>query len=99
MGSMGKHGLVYDADKLLSAIHKAVVSYGMKAVVQWPEDSNVWSNEWSNGDGTFVRVVRDVSYADVFPKCACVVHHGGIGTTSECLRMYMCFVLRGCLCV
>lgn len=25
-------------------------------------------------------------YSDVFPCCAAVIHHGGIGTTAQCLR-------------
>jgi UDP:flavonoid glycosyltransferase YjiC (YdhE family) len=33
-----------------------------------------------------VKVVGTVNYADVFPSCRAVVHHGGAGTTAAAVR-------------
>ncbi|MGV0714064.1 glycosyltransferase [Mycolicibacterium sp. XJ662] len=33
-----------------------------------------------------VKVVGQVNYATLFPKCRAVVHHGGSGTLAACLR-------------
>ncbi|OAN37599.1 glycosyltransferase [Mycolicibacterium iranicum] len=33
-----------------------------------------------------LKVVGQVNYATIFPKCRAVVHHGGAGTLAACLR-------------
>jgi len=33
-----------------------------------------------------VKVVGEVNYAEIFPSCRAVVHHGGAGTLAACLR-------------
>ncbi len=33
-----------------------------------------------------VKVVETMNYADAFPRCRAVVHHGGVGTTAAGLR-------------
>jgi UDP:flavonoid glycosyltransferase YjiC (YdhE family) len=33
-----------------------------------------------------VKLVGQVNYATIFPKCRAVVHHGGAGTLAACLR-------------
>ena len=32
-----------------------------------------------------VRAMGYTSFSDLFPRCVAVVHHGGVGTTSQCL--------------
>ena len=33
-----------------------------------------------------VKIVGTMNYADTFPACRAVVHHGGVGTTAASLR-------------
>ncbi|OBI49334.1 glycosyltransferase [Mycobacterium sp. E796] len=39
-----------------------------------------------NPDAEDVKVVDQVNYATIFPRCRAVVHHGGAGTIAACLR-------------
>lgn len=38
------------------------------------------------GDARDVLALPSVPYSYAFPHCAAVIHHGGIGTTAQCLR-------------
>lgn len=33
-----------------------------------------------------IKVISDAPYEKLFPKVRAIIHHGGIGTTAECLR-------------
>eukprot|EP00282_Hemiselmis_andersenii_P016105 CAMPEP_0114165074 /NCGR_PEP_ID=MMETSP0043_2-20121206/31036_1 /TAXON_ID=464988 /ORGANISM="Hemiselmis andersenii, Strain CCMP644" /LENGTH=602 /DNA_ID=CAMNT_0001261835 /DNA_START=150 /DNA_END=1954 /DNA_ORIENTATION=- len=80
-GSMGQQNLVADPAALLGSLRDALRACGKRGAVQWP----TWT-ESDGEDGTLRRVPRDLSFGWSFPLCCCVVHHGGIGTVSECLR-------------
>jgi UDP:flavonoid glycosyltransferase YjiC (YdhE family) len=45
-----------------------------------------WTDFGDVPDGGPVKVVGAVNYAQVFPACRAVVHHGGAGTTAAGLR-------------
>ncbi|BET57757.1 glycosyltransferase [Geobacter sp. 60473] len=60
---------------------QAVMLAGCRAVFQLPCDD---PSEFD--DGSRIFAVRRSPYAQVFPCCAAVVHHGGAGTTQSSLR-------------
>jgi sterol 3beta-glucosyltransferase len=59
--------LLFDAARLAGC--RAVIQSRWKNVSGIPEDENIFR-------------VDSAPYAEVFPKCAAVVHHGGAGTTQ-----------------
>src|SRR5690606_2005861 len=44
-----------------------------------------------------VKVISEAPYEKLFPRVKAIIHHGGIGTTAECLRagkpMMICPIL------
>jgi UDP:flavonoid glycosyltransferase YjiC (YdhE family) len=86
-GSMGRHGLLEDAQSIVEGISEALSCCGARGAVQWPtssagaegEDSRSWPQN-------LVRISDDISYSWAFSRCRAVLHHGGIGTTSECIK-------------
>ncbi len=52
-----------------------------------------WS-DWTIEDSEKIMVVGSASFDALFPRMKAIIHHGGIGTTAECLRagkpMFIC---------
>jgi sterol 3beta-glucosyltransferase len=58
---------------------------------------------WSDWDvpeiepNSNIKIITSVPFESLFPRVKAIVHHGGIGTTAECLRagkpMFVCPVL------
>lgn len=50
--------------------------------------------EWDIEDSEKIKVVDSANFDALFPKMKAIIHHGGIGTTAECLRagkpMFIC---------
>lgn len=70
--------------RALEAAHAAIRAaraLGMRAVVQLPEAEHT---KLPPADDVFVTV--RAPHAEVFSRCAVVVHHGGAGTTHAALR-------------
>src|SRR5690606_13218317 len=44
-----------------------------------------WDTNELNDSSRF-KVITSAPFASLFPKVKAVIHHGGIGTTAECLR-------------
>ncbi|GLI61885.1 hypothetical protein VaNZ11_004396, partial [Volvox africanus] len=66
-------------------IREAVAATGVRAVVSaggWDCLGIAGGNGSSTGSVTSdILVVRDVPHTWLFPRCAAVIHHGGVGTT------------------
>lgn len=66
--------------KTLSVWQKAIEMLGCRAIVQVPwDDLSVFE---TNPE---VFIVNRSPYAEVFPRCAAIVHHGGAGTSQSSL--------------
>jgi UDP:flavonoid glycosyltransferase YjiC (YdhE family) len=78
MGSM----VMFDSARLLEDLAQALRLIGQRAVV-----IAGWSGTSRDqvGGGPFC-VVEEVPYDWLFPRAACVVHHGGCGTVAAVLR-------------
>ncbi|MDB5874773.1 MAG: putative glycosyltransferase [Ramlibacter sp.] len=76
-GSMSGHG----TDRVGRMIVEALAGTGKRCIV---------GAGWAGlGEGALPpgwRVVRDAPHAQLFPRVAAVVHHGGSGTTAQALR-------------
>lgn len=50
--------------------------------------------DWDIEDSEKIKVIDSASFDSLFPKVKAIIHHGGIGTTAECLRagkpMFIC---------
>ncbi|CAM3854988.1 glycosyltransferase [Tsukamurella strandjordii] len=66
-------------EHLSAIIAEATASAGVRAVVQ---------SGWAGlaPEGEHLLVVDDLPHAQLFPRCAAVVHHCGAGTTAAALR-------------
>ena len=62
-------------------IRAACAQLGERALVAAAE-----SNYRNIAHGEHVKVVGTLNYADIFPSCRAVVHHGGAGTVAAGLR-------------
>jgi UDP:flavonoid glycosyltransferase YjiC (YdhE family) len=78
MGSM----VMFDSAQLLEDLAQALRLIGQRAVViaGW---SGISRDQASGGP---FCVVEEVPYDWLFPRAACVVHHGGCGTVAAVLR-------------
>lgn len=65
----------------LTMIAAATASLGERALV-----CAGWTDFGDAADFDHVKVVGAVNYAEIFPVCRAVVHHGGAGTTAASLR-------------
>ena len=52
------------------------------------------SSEWDFPNSTNIKIIDSAPFDALFPKMKAIIHHGGIGTTAECLRsgkpMFIC---------
>jgi UDP:flavonoid glycosyltransferase YjiC (YdhE family) len=86
-GSMGRHELLEDAQSILERISEALSCCGARGAVQWPTSSaGAEGGESRSWPQNLVHVSDDISYPWAFGRCRAVLHHGGIGTTSECIK-------------
>ena len=50
--------------------------------------------EWDIHDSENIKVISSAPFDALFPKMRAIIHHGGLGTTAECLRagkpMFIC---------
>ena len=75
-GSMTGRG----PERMQRVVVEAIASLGRRALV-----SRGWANLGGEMPGTW-RVIGETPHALLFPRTACVVHHGGAGTTAAALR-------------
>ena len=66
--------------KTLRVWQKTIEKLGCRAIVQVPWDDLSAFETKQN-----VFMVNRSPYAEVFPRCAAIVHHGGAGTTQSSL--------------
>ena len=78
MGSM----LMFDSHKLLRDICQALGLANQRAVIVggWSDISR------ADASSASVYCTREIPYDWLFPKAACVIHHGGCGTIAAVLR-------------
>lgn len=72
------------AAKLLG--RRAVLIYGKFNDPPRTSDSGEWRIETGDGFSSNVAAVEYAPFSRVFPRAACVVHQGGVGTTGQVLR-------------
>ncbi|MEJ7701893.1 MAG: glycosyltransferase [Pyrinomonadaceae bacterium] len=72
------------AAKMLN--HRAVLLYGMLNEQPKVVESGKWKVESEERKNTDIVAFDYAPYSLVFPKAACVVHQGGVGTTAQVLR-------------
>ncbi len=77
LGSMTLH----DPEALVDAFDDAVRRLGRRGIVVCG-----WSRLAARPGTDRLRIEPEVPYAWLFPRAACVVHHGGTGTTGAALR-------------
>jgi UDP:flavonoid glycosyltransferase YjiC (YdhE family) len=78
MGSM----VMFDAEKFVRDVGQAVRQCGQRAVIVggW---SGISADEETTDELCFVS---EVPYEWLFPRAACIIHHGGVGTVAAALR-------------
>jgi sterol 3beta-glucosyltransferase len=76
MGSM----TMFDADRLVTTFAEALRIVGRRGVVV-----GGWSGMGA-GAPADIKAVGEVDYDWLFPRAACVIHHGGAGTVAAVLR-------------
>jgi len=67
-------------ERMHDVVVEAITSIGRRALV-----SRGWAGLGENLPGGW-RAIGDAPHALLFPRMACVVHHGGSGTTAAALR-------------
>ncbi|MEW5850199.1 MAG: glycosyltransferase [Myxococcota bacterium] len=72
---------VLDPTAMLTAVHAVARSQGVRFVV-----GAGWSRLDAALGSSNVLVVERANHDALFPRCAAVVHHGGMGTTAAALR-------------
>ena len=79
-------GTVAPGDRALfapyyQASREAILACGARALLINPPENSVSPEQHED-----VLHVSFAPFSEVFPACAAVIHHGGIGTTAQCLR-------------
>jgi len=78
MGSM----VTFDAGKLVSVLSRAIRRCGQRGVFV-----GGWSNVGAQAaPAEGICIVSEAAYDWLFPRAACIVHHGGVGTVAAALR-------------
>ncbi len=72
------------AAKLLG--RRAVLLYGIFNETPASNETGGWRIETGDDVGSNVAAFDYAPYSKVFPRAACVVHQGGVGTTAQVLR-------------
>lgn len=70
-----------DATKTARAVMEAARLANVRLIL-----GSGWANVRGERDDANVLHVDTVSHAELFPKCAAIVHHGGAGTTTTAFR-------------
>lgn len=78
MGSM----VMFDAAALLRTVTDAVTMLGHRAVIV----GGFAELDARPAESPAIHRTREVSYEWLFPRAACIVHHGGCGTVGAALR-------------
>jgi len=74
------------ADVLRRFVHAARNELKLRVVVGATREAYAAAGLHDDDDDSGVVRAEDVSHAWLFPRCACVVHHGGAGTTMTALK-------------
>lgn len=78
MGSM----LMFDAPTLVNRFAQALQQVGRRGVVV-----GGWTDRTAPQNASErLRFVDEADYRELFPRAACVIHHGGVGTVAAVLR-------------
>ena len=76
----------WQLDKTVALLKKAARLAGCRAIIQADIHANDVEAPPSLGVPDRVMIVRRTPHAQVFPRCAAVVHHCGAGTTHTTLK-------------
>lgn len=85
--SMDARDFFIESAKAARTLNKrAVLLYGIYNDLPQLDESGDWKIETGSGIKSKIAAFDYAPYSLVFPKAACVVHQGGVGTTAQVLR-------------